>query len=88
MVFKRQLTPLRPHGRGRRGQIFKQRGKGSIQQDQPPPGGETVTGAAPLQRMMNQYPKPTPSPVPQGPPPVQPAGSPQPTGPVDLGDTD
>jgi hypothetical protein len=74
VVFKKQLTPMRPHSRGMRGQVVKQRGKGSTQQDQPPPGGrETVTGADPMQRMMNQYPKPPP-PVP--PPAPMPASAP------------
>ena len=59
VVFKRHLTPI-----GRKGKIIKQRGKGSIQQDQTQPGGETVTGGDPMQRMKNQYPKPPP-PVPR-----------------------
>jgi hypothetical protein len=80
VVFKRQLTPLRPHGRGRRGQVFKQRGKGSTQQDDTGGGPDTVTGGAPFDRMMNRYPKPAPPPpVPAGPPSV---------GPTDLADTE
>jgi hypothetical protein len=85
VAFKKQLTPMRPHGRGMRGQVVKQRGKGSTQQDQPPPGGETVTGADPMQRMMNQYPK-APPPV-RTPPPPGPVG-PSSIGPSDIADTE
>lgn len=70
VAFKKQLTPPRMHSRGMRGNVTKQRGKGSTQQDDTS-GGETVTGGSPLGRMMNQYPKPPP---PVRAPPVAPAG--------------
>jgi len=59
------------HSRGMRGNVTKQRGKGSTQQDNTGGGLDAVTGGDPLQRMMNQYPKPPP---PVRAPPVEPAG--------------
>jgi hypothetical protein len=67
VAFKKHLT--RPPFGGRRAQVIKQRGKGSTQQDDTN-GGETVTGGAPLDRMLNRYPKPAPP----SPMPVAPAG--------------
>src|SRR5262245_28765042 len=71
VAFKKHLTPMRPHARGMRGNVIKQRGKGSTQQDDTGGGPDTVTGGDPLQRMMNQYPKPPP-PVRTPPPPTAP----------------
>jgi hypothetical protein len=56
MVFKKDLTPIG------NGPIVKNIGKGGRQQVRGPGGSETLTGN-PMQGMMNQYPKATPSPA-------------------------
>jgi len=76
MVFKKDLTPLRPGGK-----VVKHRGKGATEQRLTGGMQDSVTGPPSMERAMSRYPKPAP-PAPAPPAPAPAAAPMAPMGPM------